>query len=97
MAAQDTGTMTEEPRVNGSDDQDRRIREFAERAEQAVRARADEFRTRAREYYDDAYDRFDTAQRYLTERVQEKPVASTLAAVGVGVVLGLLIAGGRRR
>ena len=77
-------------------DADRRIKELAAKAEQAVREHADELRARARDYYDDATDRFDSAQRFITERVQEKPVASTLAAVGVGVVIGLLLAGRRR-
>ena len=44
---------------------------------------------------DDAAERLDEAQRYLTERVQEKPVQSTFIALGVGVVLGLLLAGRR--
>ena len=92
-----SNTKTAEERRNGLADEERKIKEFAERAEQAVRERAEELRQRARGYYDDAYDHIDTAQRYLTERVQEKPVASTLAAVGVGIVLGLLLAGGRRR
>jgi ElaB/YqjD/DUF883 family membrane-anchored ribosome-binding protein len=88
---------TAESRANGAREEDRRMKEFALKAEQAVRERAEELRERARGYYDEAHDRFDTAQRYLVERVQEKPVVATLAAVGVGVVLGMLIAGGRRR
>jgi ElaB/YqjD/DUF883 family membrane-anchored ribosome-binding protein len=56
----------------------------------------DTARVRGREYYDDAQERFDEAQRYLTERVQERPMQSTAIALGVGVVLGLLLAGRRR-
>ena len=51
---------------------------------------------RGREYYDDAAERFEEAQRYVIERVQERPVQSTAIALGVGFVLGLLIAGRRR-
>ncbi|MNC81470.1 hypothetical protein D3C75_1346150 [compost metagenome] len=51
---------------------------------------------RGREYYDDAAERFEEAQRYVVERVQERPVQSTAIALGVGFVLGLLIAGRRR-
>lgn len=83
-------------RSNGMSDEERRIRDFALRTEQAVRERAGEFRERAREYYDDASDQLETAQRYVTERVQEKPLVSTLTAVGIGVVIGMLLAGGRR-
>ena len=72
------------------------VREFANRAEHLAREKLDEARQRAREAYDDAYDRFDTAQRYIVERVHERPLQTTLTAVGVGVVLGLLLAGRRR-
>jgi ElaB/YqjD/DUF883 family membrane-anchored ribosome-binding protein len=78
-------------------DEERRIRELARRAEEAVRERAQQFRERASDYYDDASEQFETAQRYLTERVQERPLAITLAALGVGFVLGVVLAGGRRR
>ncbi len=45
---------------------------------------------------DQAGDQFDTAKLYMVERVQERPVTATLAALGAGFVLGLLFAGGRR-
>lgn len=92
MAAQSKASAD----ANGMTDEERRIRDFALRAEQAVRERAGEFRERAREYYDEASDQIETAQRYVTERVQEKPLVSTLTAVGIGVVIGMLLAGGRR-
>ena len=93
MAAQSKAAAD---RANGLTEEERRVREFALRAEQAVRERAGEFRERAREYYDEASDQLETAQRYVTERVQEKPIVSTLTAVGIGVVIGMLLAGGRR-
>lgn len=93
MAAQSKAAAN---RADGISEEERRVREFALRAEQAVRERAGEFRERAREYYDEASDQLETAQRYVTERVQEKPIVSTLTAVGIGVVIGMLLAGGRR-
>lgn len=94
----DKSKTADELRGNGaSSDDERRIRELARRAEDAVRERAHEFRERAQDYYDDASEHFDTAQRYIVERVQERPLASTVVALGVGMVLGLLLAGGRRR
>jgi len=89
-------TKAADDRANGPSDEERRVRDFALRAEQAVRERAGEFRERAREYYDEASDQIETAQRFVTERVQEKPLVSTLTAVGIGVVIGMLLAGGRR-
>jgi ElaB/YqjD/DUF883 family membrane-anchored ribosome-binding protein len=84
-----------------------RLRELAAKADETVRERSAELKTRAqrlydqglesgREYYDDASERFDEYQRYLVERVQEKPLASTGIALGVGVIIGLLLAGSRR-
>jgi ElaB/YqjD/DUF883 family membrane-anchored ribosome-binding protein len=34
----------------------------------------------------------DEAQRYVVERVKERPVTATLAGIGVGLLLGLLLA-----
>jgi ElaB/YqjD/DUF883 family membrane-anchored ribosome-binding protein len=91
-------------RTNGASDDDRHIRDLARRAEDAVRERAEklrdgasELKERAKDYYDDAYEQLDTAQRYIIERVQERPLAATAAAVGVGILVGMVLAGGRRR
>jgi ElaB/YqjD/DUF883 family membrane-anchored ribosome-binding protein len=94
----------EELRANGASDDDYRIRELARRAEEAVRARAEKLRDsaedlrgRARDYYEDASEHLDTAQRYIVDKVQERPIGATLAAVGVGVLIGMLLSSGRRR
>ena len=43
-----------------------------------------------------AGEQFDVAQKYVVDRVQERPVAATLTALGVGVLIGVLISGRRR-
>jgi ElaB/YqjD/DUF883 family membrane-anchored ribosome-binding protein len=73
-----------------------RLREQSDELRQRARGYYDTARVRGQEYYDEASERFDEAQRYLVERVQERPVQSTAIALGVGVVLGLLLAGRRR-
>jgi len=73
-----------------------RLREQSEVLRERARGYYDTARVRGQEYYDEAQERFDEAQRYITERVQERPVQSTAIALGVGVVLGLLLAGRRR-
>jgi ElaB/YqjD/DUF883 family membrane-anchored ribosome-binding protein len=84
-----------------------RLRAKAAETEAELRARSevmrerargyyDDARVRGREYYDEAQERLDEAQRYITERVQERPMQSTAIALGVGVVLGMLLAGRRR-
>ena len=56
----------------------------------------DNLRGQARDAADQAGDQFDSAKLYMVERVQERPMTATLAALGAGFVLGLLFAGGRR-
>ena len=45
----------------------------------------------------DAGDRWAVAERYLVDRVQKQPLTTTFAALGVGVLVGLILAGGRSR
>lgn len=100
MAAADTLETKTDPKdtlANGSDEQAKKLREFADQADKLVRERTEELRRRAKEYYSEASDRIDVAHRYVAERVQEKPMTATFAAVGVGLVLGLLLAGSSRR
>ena len=49
-----------------------------------------------RAYADTAGDSIDVAQRYVAEKVQERPLTATFAALGVGVLIGVLLSGGRR-
>ena len=67
-----------------------RLREEADVLRERARGYYDTARVRGQEYYDEASERFDEAQRYVVERVQERPLQSTAIALGVGVVLGLL-------
>ena len=55
------------------------------------------FRSTARPYVDDAGDRWAVAERYLVDRVQKQPLTTTFAVLGVGVLVGLILAGGRSR
>lgn len=73
-----------------------KLREQADVVRERARGYYDTARVRGREYYDEASERLDEAQRYVVERVQERPIQSTAIALGVGVVLGLLLSGRRR-
>jgi ElaB/YqjD/DUF883 family membrane-anchored ribosome-binding protein len=75
---------------------ERSLAELGKRAEKAIQEGLAELRTRSRDYADVAGEQFDVAQKYVVDRVQERPVAATLAALGVGVVIGVLLAGRRR-
>ena len=73
------------------------LADYARRAERIVQDGLETLRANSRVYVDNAGQQFDTAQRYVVERVKERPVTATMAGVGVGVLIGLLLAGSRRR
>jgi ElaB/YqjD/DUF883 family membrane-anchored ribosome-binding protein len=70
--------------------------EYRGKIQQAVQDGLEQFRAQSRTYADSAGEQFDHAQQYVTERVRERPLAATGAALGVGVLIGLLLASGRR-
>jgi ElaB/YqjD/DUF883 family membrane-anchored ribosome-binding protein len=72
------------------------LADIAKKAEAAVREAIVELRDRSRGYADAAGEQVETAQRYVVDRVQERPVSTTLTALGVGVLLGYLLAGKKR-
>jgi ElaB/YqjD/DUF883 family membrane-anchored ribosome-binding protein len=72
------------------------LSDVARRIETALREGLAELRDKSRDYADVAGEGFETAQQYVVDRVQERPVAATLTALGVGVVIGVLLAGRRR-
>src|SRR4051812_14445766 len=66
------------------------------RIEQAVQDGLAQLRTQSRAYADNAGEQIDQAQQYVTERVRERPLAALGAALGVGVLVGLLLSAGRK-
>ena len=69
------------------------LAELAKRAEAAIKEGLAELKERSRDYADVAGEHFETAQQYMTDRVQERPITATFAALGVGVLIGYLLAG----
>ena len=64
--------------------------------EQAVQDGLEQLKAQSKTYADNAGQQLDQAQQYVTERVRERPLAATGAALGVGVLIGLLLSSGRR-
>jgi ElaB/YqjD/DUF883 family membrane-anchored ribosome-binding protein len=77
-------------------DAEKRLNELTEQARKTVQEGIETLRANSRVYADQAGDQLDVAQKYVTERVQERPLTATVAALGVGVLIGLLLAAGRR-
>jgi len=92
-AAVDGAAETAQQRLNEAIDlADRNFREAAKRIEQVMREGMEQFRTRAGPYGESASQQIDEAQKYVVERIKERPVVATLAGLGVGLLLGLLVA-----
>lgn len=75
---------------------ERTLAEATKRFEKVVGEGLEQIRAQSRTYSEDAGERLDEAQRYVVERVREKPLVAAGAALGVGVLVGLLLAGSRR-
>ena len=70
---------------------ERTIAEAVKTVERALRDAIERLRTQGKPLADNAGQQVDEAQRYLTERVKERPMTAVMAGVGIGLVLGLLL------
>ncbi len=68
------------------------ISEAARSAERTLKDSLDGARARAQDYGEEAGDNFEDASAYMLERVKERPVTATLTGLGLGLLIGLLIA-----
>jgi ElaB/YqjD/DUF883 family membrane-anchored ribosome-binding protein len=75
----------------------RSFAEAAKKFEGVVQEGLEQLRAQTRAYADTAGEQLEEAQRYMVERVRERPLAATGAALGIGVLVGLLLAAGRNR
>jgi len=75
---------------------ERGLTEAAKAAERVIREGLEVLRDRTKRYSDDysapTRETVADAQRYLVERINERPVTAAFAGVGIGLLLGLLLA-----
>ena len=84
---------TAQSRLNEAIDlADRNFRDAAKRIEQVMREGVEQLRTRAEPYRESASQQIDEAQKYVVERIKERPLVATLTGLGIGLLLGLLMA-----
>lgn len=88
------GAATTASRMSG--EAQRTFADARARIEQVVQDGLEQLRAQSRVYADNAGEQFDQAQQYVTERVRERPMAAVGAALGVGVLIGLLLSAGRK-
>lgn len=70
---------------------ERSLGEAAKTAERVLREGVETLRAQTRVYGETAGQQVEDAQRYVVERVKERPMTATLAGLGVGLLLGLLL------
>jgi ElaB/YqjD/DUF883 family membrane-anchored ribosome-binding protein len=71
---------------------ERSLNEATKRLDKVMREGVDMLKEHLEPYRDTAGRQVDEAQRYVLERVKERPVTATLAGIGVGLLVGLLLA-----
>jgi ElaB/YqjD/DUF883 family membrane-anchored ribosome-binding protein len=77
-------------------DAEKTLHSLVERLERVVHDALDIAKSRSKVYVDGAGEQIETAQKYVAERVQERPLAATATAIGIGVVIGILLSGRNR-
>jgi ElaB/YqjD/DUF883 family membrane-anchored ribosome-binding protein len=70
---------------------ERTLNEAAKTAEKVLKEGVETLRAQTRTYTDTASQQLEDAQRYVVERVKERPLTATFAGLGVGLLLGLLL------
>ena len=96
-AARNAVNSASEQATKLSSDAQRSFADAAKRIERAVAEGIEQLRAQSRAYTDTAGQQIDQAQQYVTERVKERPLAATGAALGVGVLIGLLLSAASSR
>jgi ElaB/YqjD/DUF883 family membrane-anchored ribosome-binding protein len=77
-------------------DAEKTLHALVERLEKGVQEILEIARTRSKVYAEGAGEQLETAQKYVVEHVQERPLAATATALGVGLLIGLLLSGRNR-
>ena len=76
-------------------DAQKAIADAAKRIEATVQQGLEQLRAQSRVYADVAGEQLDEAARAASEQIRARPLAATGAALGIGVLIGMLIASRR--
>jgi ElaB/YqjD/DUF883 family membrane-anchored ribosome-binding protein len=70
---------------------ERTITSATKAAERLLKDSLDTFLAQTNSYTDEARQHLEEGQRYVAEQVKQRPMTFTLAGLGVGLLLGLLL------
>ncbi len=76
-------------------DAQKAIADAAKRIEATVQQGVEQLRAQSRVYADVAGEQMDEAARVASEQIRARPLAATGVALGVGVLIGMLLASRR--
>ena len=76
-------------------DAQKAIADAAKRIEATVQQGLEQLRAQSRVYADVAGEQLDDAARVASEQIRARPLAATGAALGIGVLIGMLLASRR--
>ena len=78
-----------------SADAQKAIAEATKRIEATVQQALEQVRAQSRVYADAAGEQLDEAARVASDQIRARPLAATGAALGIGVLIGMLLASRR--
>ena len=95
LTTEDVADAANDTAAKISADAQKAIAEAAKRIESAVQTGLEQLRSQSRVYADVAGEQLDEATRLASEQIRARPLAATGAALGIGVLIGMLLASRR--
>jgi ElaB/YqjD/DUF883 family membrane-anchored ribosome-binding protein len=95
LTTEDVADAATETAAKISADAQKAIADAAKRIEAVVQQGLEQVRAQSRVYADVAGEQLDEATRVASEQIRARPLAATGAALGIGVLIGLLLSSRR--
>lgn len=95
LTPEDAADVANDTAAKISADAQKAISEAMKRIESTVQQGLEQLRAQSRVYADVAGEQLDEATRIASEQIRARPLAATGAALGVGVLIGMLLASRR--
>jgi len=95
LTTEDVADAANDTAAKISADAQKAIADAAKRIEATVQTALEQVRSQSRVYADVAGEQLDEAARLAAEQIRARPIAATGAALGIGVLIGMLLASRR--
>jgi ElaB/YqjD/DUF883 family membrane-anchored ribosome-binding protein len=95
LTTEDAAAAANDTAAKIAADAQKAIADAAKRIEATVAQGLEQLRAQSRVYADVAGEQVDEAARIASEQIRARPLAATGAALGIGVLIGMLLASRR--